>query len=418
MTMARKSQVLQTILFIITICLFSFPARAKYGGGSGTAEEPYLIFTAQELNTIGANPADWGKHFKLMADIDLSDFAGSAFNIIGQWVGLGSPHNKPFSGIFDGNDRTISNFNYASQNRDGIGLFGCVRGQIKDLGLINPNVSGQGLYVGSLLGYLDQGTVVRCYAENAVVSGGFAVGGLVGLNDGMITMCYSTGQIWGDTFVGGLAGLVGPGLVTNCYATADVSGNQNVGGLVGKTDDETSAITDCYATGRVSGGTYVGGLLGQIERGGIATCYSTGRVLGNQYVGGLIGLVRLQVTVWNCFWDIQTSGQPTSADGMGRTTAQMQTESTFTSAGWNFITMWDVCEGTNYPILLWQIPVGDFRCPDGVTLVDFSWFAQWWLVNSCNAANFYCEGADLDESGSVGFADLAIFTENWLAGIE
>ena len=46
----------------------------------------YLILTAEQMNAIGAEPNDWGKHFKLMADIDLSGFDGKngrpAFNII------------------------------------------------------------------------------------------------------------------------------------------------------------------------------------------------------------------------------------------------------------------------------------------------------------------------------------------------
>lgn len=402
------------ILFVV--CFLGLPAQAKYGGGSGTADEPYLVYTAEQLNAIGATPTDWDKHFKLMDDIDLSAFSGSAFNIIGQWVAWGSPNNKPFTGIFDGNGKIISNFS-TSADRDGTGLFGYVKGRIEDLGLSRPNVSGQARNVGSLIGYLDEGTISDCYAKGASVSGGSAVGGLVGLNDGKIANCYSTGQVTGDAYIGGLIGLVGPGFVANCYATANVSGNRNVGGLVGKTTDEMSTITDCYARGSASGNNYIGGLIGQIERGALARCYSAASVSGQQYVGGLIGFIRLQAPVWNCFWDIETSGQPTSADGTGKTTAEMQTISTFTSAGWDFFSTWTICEGTNYPVLLWQIRPADFRCPDGVNITDFAWFAQHWRRSNCNPGNYYCEDADLDKSGSVDFADLALFARDWLAGL-
>jgi len=37
------------------------------------------------------------------------------------------------------------------------------------------------------------------------------------------------------------------------------------------------------------------------------------------------------------FWDTQTSLQLTSAEGVGKTTVQMQTASTFTNAGWDFV---------------------------------------------------------------------------------
>lgn len=38
-----------------------------------------------------------------------------------------------------------------------------------------------------------------------------------------------------------------------------------------------------------------------------------------------------------CFWDTHTSGRTTSAGGIGQTTAEMQTASTFLGAGWNFV---------------------------------------------------------------------------------
>ena len=414
-TYKRYKQAIALLIWF-AVCFLALPAQAKYGGGSGTAEDPYLIYTAEQMNAIGANPADWDKHFKLMDDIDLSAYTGSAFNIIGQWTTLGSINNRPFSGVFDGNDRKISNFSYVSPSRYGVGLFGYVKGRIENLGLINPNIVAQDWDIGSLVGYLEQGSIIDCYAKGARVSGGNAVGGLVGLNEGKIANCYSSGRVSGGTLVGGLVGLVESGFVSNCYATASVSGNQNVGGLVGMTGDESCIISDCYATGTVSGDTNVGGLAGQVERGALAKCYSAGRVSGNQYVGGLIGRVRLLVTIWNCFWDIQTSGQPTSADGIGKTTAEMQTANTFSSVGWDFFDIWTICEGENYPVFLWQISVADIRCPDGVNMTDFAWFAQHWRQRNCNQFNYNCDGTDLDKSGSVDFADLAIFTDDWLAG--
>ncbi|MHC4324394.1 MAG: right-handed parallel beta-helix repeat-containing protein, partial [Planctomycetota bacterium] len=67
---------------------------AKYGGGTGEPNDPYLIYTAGQMNTIGAEPNDWEKHFKLMADIDLKDFGDSSFNLIGS-------ESHPFMGVFD-----------------------------------------------------------------------------------------------------------------------------------------------------------------------------------------------------------------------------------------------------------------------------------------------------------------------------
>ncbi|UCF17746.1 MAG: hypothetical protein JSW59_09835, partial [Phycisphaerales bacterium] len=65
--MRGKANRLKLLLCVLFLAL---PARAKYGGGTGEPDDPYLIYTAEQMNTIGAEPNDWDKHFKLMADID------------------------------------------------------------------------------------------------------------------------------------------------------------------------------------------------------------------------------------------------------------------------------------------------------------------------------------------------------------
>jgi len=97
---------------LLVICLLGLPAEAEYGGGAGEPDDPYLIYTSEQMNEIGANPKDWDKHFKLMADIDLSNYPGTDFNIIGK------SRSSAFSGVFDGNSKKISNFMYSSENRD------------------------------------------------------------------------------------------------------------------------------------------------------------------------------------------------------------------------------------------------------------------------------------------------------------
>jgi hypothetical protein len=44
---------------------------AKYSGGTGEPNDPYQIATAADLIALGEDPNDYGKHFILMADIDL-----------------------------------------------------------------------------------------------------------------------------------------------------------------------------------------------------------------------------------------------------------------------------------------------------------------------------------------------------------
>jgi hypothetical protein len=408
------------LLALFAMCSFCLPAHAKYGGGSGTAADPYRIYTAQQMYEIGANPGDWDKQFKLMADIDLSAYTGTTFNIIGRGTPF-DPVSTPFSGVFNGNGHIISNFTYTSTGVNAIALFGNVSGasaKVVNLTLLTPDVrAGAGDYVGALVGVFDSGVITGCRVERGNVSGRLFVGGLAGSDEGIVSECCSSGSVWGDWYVGGLVGEVGDGKVTECYSTADVSGNRHVGGLVGRTADEASDVTNCYAMGTVQGGMYVGGLVGLVERGAAYKCFSTGKVSGNQFVGGLAGNKLVLGTVMHSFWDTQTSGWQTSAGGIGMTTAQMQTMSTFTPVAWDFFTIWTICEAVNYPALLWQIPQGDFRCPDGVDMIDLAWFAQHWLDEHCFVANSFCDGVDLNQSSRVDFADFAIFADNWLTGV-
>ncbi|MHC4313324.1 MAG: GLUG motif-containing protein [Planctomycetota bacterium] len=325
----------------------------KYGGGSGRLNDPYLIYTPEQMNTIGVCKRDWDKHFKLMADIDLSGFTGTSFNIIGNRVS--SSDNEPFNGVFDGNGHTISNFSYTTTDTDYIGLFGYVddsNAVIKDLGLIAPNFdAGTGRRVGSLLGRLQKGTITSCYVEGGCVSGEGNVGGLVGFNrDGTITDSYSSCSVSGVNHVGGLTGS-NVSTITNCYSTGSVSGTGwFVGGLVGVSSHST--ITNCYATGTVLGDDFVGGLLGD-NAGTITNCYSSGSVAGVDYVGGLLG--RNSGEVIASFWDIETSGQTNSYGGVGLPTDQMQMQITFLDAGWDF-----VGETVNGIEDIWFIPQQDY----------------------------------------------------------
>ena len=333
-------------------------AGPAYGGGTGTPDAPYLIYTAEHLNSIGLAPSHWDKYFQLMADIDLAAFDGKdgrpAFNIIApgeersdcDWGSR--PQGIPFAGVFDGNGHSIPNFTYASTDAANtcIGLFGIVGGptaRIKDLRLIGPNVTQGSVTrgtVGCLVGWLKNGTISGCCVQGGNVRGVRSVGGVVGSNGywhgrsgssgtisnsyasvsvngknyvgglvgenrvGTVNQCYSTGAVIATGEYGSVGGLVGnnDGAVTNCYSTGAVSGREEVGGLVG---GNASTVTNCYSTSTVSGENNVGGLVGT-NGGSLAYCYSTGAVSGMSSVGGLVGIY-WGGTVTASFWDTQTS---------------------------------------------------------------------------------------------------------------
>jgi len=408
------------IFGVVVVCVFGTAVFGQPWAGSGTAEDPYQIWDACDMQAIGADANYWDAHFVLCADIDLSSTTYTTAIIAPDTnaIEFGFQGTK-FTGVFDGNGHTISNFTYSffdiTHNTFNVGIFGYVYGsgsRIKNVGLINPDVSSTGRGVGSLVGQIDYGLVVNCYSHGGGVSGEEKVGGLVGANyQGTVSQCFSTTSV-ACTFpigaFGGLAGANKDGLIVNSYARGNVS--------------STSADN-------------VGGLVGTNNGGEIRNCYSTGSVSGDENVGGLVG-INYTGDIYDSFWNKQTSGKSNMCgaelmgdgcdDSYGKWTSAMKTASTFADAGWDFLgevingteDIWRLCvDGTSYPQLNWQFPLSDFVCPDGVTFVDYTVFGAAWL-SEAGLAN-WDPNCDISEPNDnvIDERDLAVFCENWLAGI-
>jgi hypothetical protein len=387
----------QTVAVVAAVLIGSLISlAAPYGGGSGDPNDPYQIWTAEQMNTIGLNPDHWDKHFKLMADIDMSDYTddtGTPYNIIGIY-NTDTHNDEPFTGTFDGNHFTITNLTIVSTRYvDYVGLFGLICGAaIQNLGVEDVLITSEGdsAAIGGIVGRSEwEGSLVNCYVTGSFIATGrnSTVGGLVGDNSrgsishcyaivsvdgadsynssagglvgenfmGTLDTCYSMGQVSGDAYniyyngVGGLIGYTDSGSVTRCYSTCTVDSKRgNAGGLMGI--NYAGTLTACYATGSVSGVSYVGGLAG-CTGGEITACYATGEVSGNSNVGGLAGSGADNVKA--CFWDIESSGRIGSAGGKGLTTTQMKTLSIFQNAGWAD-KGWVMDDGADYPRLSWE----------------------------------------------------------------
>jgi hypothetical protein len=348
-------------------------AQRKYAGGTGESDAPYQIATAEHMNAIGTDPNDWDKHFQLTADIDLSAYQGTEFNIIAR------DPNTPFRGTFDGADHTISNFHYAAEWADNVGLFGIVaapNARIENLTLVSPSVEvSWGMHTGSLVAHLREGTLLNCHVREATVRATWFVGGLAGetgyvestpgtlRTSAAIINCSCEGSIQGSfVAIGGLVGTDYQGAIQNCFAAGEVIGIYETGGMLGSA--VRSRVANCYSTCAVTGDNGVGGLVGDSFGASVIQCYATGPVTGDSDVGGLISDSSSDGTFVNAsFWDVETSGQTTSSAGEGKTTAEMQNPETFVSAGWDFIgpadgpsDIWGEPENGGYPILWWQLP--------------------------------------------------------------
>lgn len=671
------------ILLLICVCTSNLWA-AFYAGGSGTEEDPYQIASKADLLTLSGTSTDYSKSFILTADIDMQ---GQVFARAIIAPNSETPFTGIFNG--NGHKIMGFTINCTIGSYLGLfGSIG-TNGSVKYLGLENISINGTGdnYYVGGLVGY-NSGSIISCYVigtihgaryvgglagfnwygtltscyANCPVTGIGTVGGLVGYNyNGSLTSChatgiisgidtdqyfwvgyigglvgwsdsnspikycYATGSVTGTDYVGGLVGFY-RGTINNCYATGNVQGNECIGGLVGCKD--SGSLTTCYATGSAIGtgetSYHVGGLIGYNLSWAPNECYSTGFVSGTYGIGGLVGY-GTNTSTTDSFWDIQTSGQSTSSGGIGKTTEDMKTMSTFINSGWwmagnpdnvlsfdgiddyiivpdyygiggtnartvslwikttgdglthnliqwgypaagqawvimirsdgkvsvsasnggvystssvtnnrwhhiavvldegqadssqihlyidgilestptgsciintgqtvpvhigvvkNFNTgdllnyfkglmddvciyeraldpneiipevptpteglvarwtmdetygtvahnsvssyegflnnmtftegEWAVCEGTSYPRLRWQIPAGDWICPEGINIEDLEYFIEQWLMNNCSPDNNNCSGVDLDNSGFVDMNDLSMVALHWL----
>lgn len=354
--------------------------------GTGTLADPIIICNAEDLNAVRL---DLDANYVLGKDIDLRCFSrqrADGWLPIGDWEDL-------FSGSFNGNNHKISNLYINDSDGLDLGLFGYLEiGTISNLGLEDLNISGNS-YFGGLVGEMDSGEITDCYTTGNIyeLSGGGYIGGLAGIvYGGNIINSYSGVNLYAyasgsDYYYGGLIGN-NHGDIENCYATGFVSGKKSVGGLIGYNNGD---ILNSYSTGDVNvlttnaeaGGGFIGENAGTISNcysfgdvtriagsstafggfagygGTITKSYSTGRVI---YAGTTNptnrGFSSNSVSN-NNFWDTQTSLQATSGGGaVGKTTAQMKTQSTFTAASWDFTSVWaiDATKNNGYPYLQWQ----------------------------------------------------------------
>lgn len=227
----------------------------------------------------------------------------------------------------------------------------------------NSNVTGASQYVGGLVGRNDYYSSIEHSHSLGNVIGHWYVGGLVGFNklNSSINYCFSNSTVTGEMRVGGLVGSNERSPINNSYSNGAVFGDQRVGGIAGSNYNDLPAtgatIINSYFTGNIAGSDYVGGITGSNTSGAIIeNSYTSGSVTGTgNHVGGLVG--QNTANVINSFWDVEASGQGSSAGGEDKTTAEMLLESTY--SGWDFEETWELSEFNPYmrkyyPNLQWQ----------------------------------------------------------------
>jgi len=404
---AKMKKIILTLVTAIAFFQTGVISAATYSGGSGTSDAPYLISTPADINTLGGTSGDWSKYFKLVADINMADYTGTEYKIIGNAT-------TKFTGTFDGNDCVISNLTYAATAATSyVGLFGyALNATIKNLGVEDVNISGKCAIVGALIGYQNNSNVTNCYSTGIVgstlTSSTIAyAGGLIGYqSDGNATNCYSTASVTASSssasaYTGGLIGYQGSsGIAENCYSAGfSICSSTNyssfAGGLIGYQYSGTAK--NCYSTRWVSSTSssssyyaYAGGLTARQYNTANATienCYAAGWIYTsatNCYEGGFVGHYGGSGTISNCFWDTDIScvsdglGYGTSTEVVGKTSTKMKTSATFTDVGWDFDDVWEIHELQTYPLLK-KYNICDLNHDKIVNILDFAIFAENWL---------------------------------------
>ena len=251
------------VMLLLAFCGFTSQVMGQtYSGGSGTENDPYLIFSKADMETLaaavnGGNNYSQGKYFLLTQ------------NLNGITTSIGSNSTtESFQGIFDGGGYTIS-------INSGGGIFLCIfSATVKNL-----NVSG---------------------AINIAVvynSSSYAVGGIChSASNSTISNCHSNVSIYAesifngaDSYTGGICGDAAVVTIENCYNSASISGSY-AGGICGKAN--ASTISNCYNTAIIQTTSYQcgGGICGQITSSTIESCYNLGNLTTSYCYLGLGGI--------------------------------------------------------------------------------------------------------------------------------
>lgn len=323
-------------------------ANEAYSYDSNT--KTITIYSGEGLKVAAdvVNSGDTDLNITLDNDIDLTGI---------DWTPIGT-ESRPYTGTFDGNNKTIRGLEINQSGTDNVGLIGCLGsgGKVQNVTLTNISVSGANC-VGGIAGQ-NYGTVENCSVNGTVTGKGFTdTGGIAGSNYGTISGCSAEGTVTGSVNVGGIAGGSYLGVIIDgCHSTAAVSGSLCVGGVLGNLGNN-SFLMACYSTGNVTatitdGYAHVGGVVGINGQGTVTACYhATGEITSSvgDRIGGIAGC-NDQGTFTACYWDSNLSSGTGSNNGKDDThkvdgtavtwqkaVAAMNTALQSAGSGWHYV---------------------------------------------------------------------------------
>ena len=225
------------------------------------------------MNEVNSGNTFQDQYVYLLENIDLEN---QEWDVIGSYTD--NTTNNAFSGIFEGNNRTINGLNI-NKNQEHLGLFAYNTGIIRDIILESGNITGV-TKIGGIVS-VSVGTIENCHnngvditATGKIGETNVLIGGIVYSSQKDISYCSNNADLKSENggYVAGIATLIGNrSKISNCYNIGDIHGGYNVGGISAQGNENTT-IEQCYNTGNITGvsknssATFCGGIAGTISR--------------------------------------------------------------------------------------------------------------------------------------------------------
>lgn len=280
-----------------------------FSGGKGTAADPWLIATRDDLQSLCAFTSNTetaakyaSAHYRITRDID---FTGAT-----ALTPACSLEDVPFSGTLDGCNHTLTALKIENKPELPCGLFAFTRGAtVKNL-TVDADYTASALNTGGIAGKADESTFQGCCIKGKIYStaktsyDGYDVGNTGGVA-GLATKCtieeclFQGTVITDSSTIGGMAGHALTTTFLKCTVAQDADINASahfVGGIAGRAR-ENCTFDQCNMSGRISAysGNYIGGITSHLTSGVIKDCVTTATAdiaaKGN-HAGGICGALQ------------------------------------------------------------------------------------------------------------------------------
>lgn len=285
-----------------------------FESGKGTAEEPYMLKTADQLRAFASSLSEHidytGVFIELISDIDVSGM---------EWTPIGDS-DYVFNGSFDGKGHTVTGMTVGSADtakkledgRNYIGFFSVLgtNAVVKNVKLTDVliNVSyNSSAYAGGIA------AVMNSEGE--------------GYKGAIIDSCSVKGKITltsdkGNNFVGGIASYVYKSAIINCMTDVDAYCTVTKGGSFGETGGlaalvNRGLVANSYSLGNVYGsgnredeGMAVISSLVAVNAGYLVNCYGAGKHETNDYsiyTGAVSGWITGIGHTYDCYYNGEAS---------------------------------------------------------------------------------------------------------------